>query len=54
MASSLEDYLVRHPEMAGKLGKRGKRSFYTSGDLKNFDKHASVFMSSTVSAQRMR
>ena len=43
VADSLIDYLKRHPEIDQKLGKQGKKSFYTSGDPSAFNEHASIF-----------
>jgi len=43
VAESLVDYLVRHPEIETTLSRAGEKSFFTSGDSKVFDEHASIF-----------
>jgi len=53
VASSLADYLKRHPEMEEKLAKNGRRQFYTSGDLNTFNQHATVFLGENISSERM-
>ncbi|MBI2551349.1 glutamate racemase [Candidatus Uhrbacteria bacterium] len=37
VASSLEDYLLRHPEMERTLTKDGAREYFTTGDVANAD-----------------
>lgn len=44
VATSLVDYLKRHPEMENNLGKSANQTFYTSGDTAVFDAHASAFL----------
>lgn len=53
IASSLVDYLARHPEIEEKLGKQGERSFYTSGDPVAFDEHASIFFGEALKSGKM-
>ena len=43
VAGSLVDYLNRHPEIKSTLSKAGNKSFFTTGDYKAFDEHASIF-----------
>lgn len=43
VASSLLNYLERHPEMEKTLSRTQTKSFFTSGDPKAFDEHASIF-----------
>ena len=50
VAESLAEYLKRHPEMAQKLSKKGKREFYTTGDVAHFDTRASLFYGENVAA----
>lgn len=50
VAESLAEYLKRHPEMAQKLSKNGKREFYTTGDVAHFDTRASLFYGENVAA----
>jgi len=48
VAKSLEDYLVRHPEMEIRCSKNGTIEFLTTENSKTFDEKASVFFNSTV------
>jgi glutamate racemase len=53
VAKSLENYLERHPELAGRLQKNGSRKFYTTDDIADFEKHAAVFFGAPVKAERV-
>ncbi|MGY4386017.1 glutamate racemase [Pedobacter sp. UYP24] len=53
VANSLAIYLEKHPEMELKLGRNGKRSFFTSGEAKTFDEHASVFFNKQVKSEHV-
>lgn len=53
VASSLVDYLKRHPEIEGKLARTGHKSFYTSGDNFAFDEHASIFFGADLISAKM-
>jgi glutamate racemase len=47
VASSLADYLKRHPEMEQRISKgnnMGSRLFYTTDSTEDFDNHASIFL----------
>lgn len=48
VANSLALYLNKHPEMECRIGKKGKTSFFTSGDPAFFDSNASVFFGGPV------
>ena len=50
VAKSLVDYLDRHEEMKSQLGINHLRSFYTTGECKVFDEHASVFFDDQVTS----
>ena len=50
IATSLEDYLKRHPEIEGKCSKGGQRAFYTTDSPEDFDSHASIFFGKEVSS----
>ena len=50
VAESLVDYLQRHPEMEKKLSKGQAKSFYTTDDTSEFDRHASRFFSAPVTS----
>ena len=43
VANSLANYLERHPEIESGLSRTGEKAFFTSGDPKAFDEHASIF-----------
>lgn len=51
VADSLAEYLTRHPEMEVKLGKKGKRVFYTTDDPADFDKQGAVFFGENLKSQ---
>lgn len=52
VATSLKDYLNRHPEMEQKLTKGNTRQFFTtSDDTDDFDHHASMFFSGQVKSE---
>jgi glutamate racemase len=50
VASSLADYLLRHPEMEIRIGKNGKRQFFTTDDPGDFEQHAAIFFGKEVQA----
>ncbi|MDP4216995.1 MAG: glutamate racemase [Bacteroidota bacterium] len=43
VASSLADYLQRHPEIESRCSKRGQLRFFTTDSTEDFDNHASIF-----------
>ena len=53
VAGSLVNYLERHPEIEVKLARTGRKSFYTSGDTKAFDEHASIFFGEDLKSAKM-
>lgn len=53
VASSLKDYLFRHPEMDAKCTKNGNVSFYTTEAEDKFSESASIFLNYPVSTQRI-
>ncbi|MBA4197010.1 MAG: glutamate racemase [Chitinophaga sp.] len=53
VASSLVDYLQRHPEIAAKCLKENKVSFYTTDSTEDFDKHAAIFYGQTVQSMHV-
>jgi len=53
VADSLKDYLERHPEMTRQLELASKKAFYTSGDPKTFDEHASVFFGADIASMHV-
>ena len=50
VASSLVDYLRRHPEMEQQLSKTGSKQFFTTDDTTEFDRHASRFFAAPVTS----
>ena len=48
VAESLADYLLRHPELNGKLGQDGKVSYYTTDKVELFEHMASIFMGKEI------
>jgi len=48
VAQSLEDYLVRHPEIENRCSKNGVREFYTTDSTEDFDSHATTFFGAPV------
>lgn len=54
VASSLEDYLRRHPEMAKRLSLGGGISYRTTECPEKFEELASLFTGTNVDAQRVK
>lgn len=52
VATSLADYLRRHPETEEKCKKTGLREFYTTDQTEDFDNHATLFYGEPVSSRR--
>ena len=53
VATSLADYLHRHPEMEAQLIKKGKRIFYTTDSTEDFDMHANNFFGQAVQSSHI-
>lgn len=53
VAASLENYLLRHPEIAVKCSKGGQYRFYTTDSTEDFDNHATVFFGKAVSSSHL-
>lgn len=53
VATSLENYLFRHPEMEKRLTKNGNRSFYTTDSTEDFDNHAGIFFGMGLQSQHV-
>lgn len=51
VATSLQDYLVRHPEINGRLEKKSDRTYFTTQD-QNISNLASMFYGSTIEFQK--
>ena len=53
VAASLGDYLARHPEIDAKCSKKAGRKFYTTGETRDFDNHASLFFGHDISSEKL-
>lgn len=53
VADSLKDYLCRHPEIENKISKEGKRFFYTTDSVEDFDNKASIFFGENVHSNHL-
>lgn len=53
VAKSLQDYLVRHPEIESKISKGHDRKFYTTDATEDFDKMAAVFFEEKVASTHL-
>ncbi len=54
IAHSLKDYLNRHPEIEAKCSKNTERKYYTTGEINDFNGHASLFFSKEVNAEKLK
>jgi glutamate racemase len=53
VAPSLADYLVRHPEIEGRLTREGAETFITTDTSEGFQRLASLFLGREVVAERV-
>ncbi len=53
IAKSLKDYLSRHAEIETKCSKNGGRQFFTTGEIRDFNNHASLFFGEDIHAERV-
>lgn len=53
VASSLADYLARHPEIETRCARNGKRSFYTTDSTGDFDSHGLLFYGEPVQSSHV-
>lgn len=53
VASSLTDYLTRHPEMEQRISKQSTRVFYTTDSVEQFDAKACIFFGSEVHSKHL-
>ena len=53
MAKSLDDYLLRHPELSGRLSKNGTCRFLTTEAKEKFSEAASLFLNHTVQVEQI-
>ena len=52
IASSLKDYLARHPEMDARLGRGGTVQYFTSESPERFRENASIFLSTKIQVNK--
>ena len=53
VATSLADYLTRHPEIESRCSKNGQRIFYTTDSTEDFDNHATTFYEEPISSKHV-
>jgi len=53
VAESLEDYLIRHPEIEVQCTKNQRRNFYTTDSPGDFDKHSSIFYGENLNSRHV-
>ncbi len=53
IASSLSDYLIRHPDIREKCSLQHTVSFFTTGDTGNFDTHGTIFYGNAVHSRHI-
>ncbi|MGN6195321.1 MAG: glutamate racemase [Ginsengibacter sp.] len=53
VAKSLEDYLLRHPEIETKCSKNGDLQFFTTDSTSDFDKHSEIFFGEKVRSKHV-
>ena len=54
IASSLKDYLTRHPEMDARLGRGGTVQYFTSESPERFSENASIFLSTKIQVNKIQ
>lgn len=53
VATSLKNYLERHTTLAERCSKQGRRNFYTTDSVQDFDNHASTFFGEAVRSEHV-
>lgn len=53
IASSLKDYLLRHPEMDARCSKNGSREYFTTESAEHFNRQASVFSGEQIQSKHL-
>ena len=53
VATSLADYLHRHPEIESRCRKNGQREFYTTDSTADFNNHASTFFGEKLQSRHV-
>ncbi len=54
IAKSLVTYLQNHPEIAKKCCQKGSRTFYTTGNVYDFNNHATIFFGEQINATTVK
>ena len=54
VADSLKDYLQRHPDMEKRCSKNGKREFFTTDSIEDFDSHAALFYGAGINSSHVQ
>lgn len=54
VAQSLQDYLQRHPEIESLCSKDASKSFFTTDDANDFDKHSSIFYGEEIKSTHIK
>jgi glutamate racemase len=53
IARSLQDYLLRHPEIEAACSRQRQQAFYTTDSTSDFDNHASLFFGQGVKSRHL-
>ena len=53
IAKSLQDYMIRHPEMDAICSKNGGRKYYTTNSVESFKKIAFAFLKETIEVEKI-
>lgn len=53
VAESLKDYLQRHEEVEGKLSLDGKREYFTTDDVADFNQKAKLFIGEDINSKHL-
>jgi glutamate racemase len=53
VASSLAEYLGRHPELERKISRNGQQSFFTTDSATDFDNHAAIFFGRPIRSKHV-
>lgn len=54
VATSLQDYLLRHSELEANCSKNGELQFYTTDNSQNFDTAASLFFGAEIKSEHLQ
>jgi glutamate racemase len=54
VAKSLVEYLKNHPEIEEKCSKKGAKAFFTTGNVLDFNNHATSFFGESIKAKQIK